>query len=113
MNVYLGLTAAGATWPPPWRAFQADHPQEASELKVIWETESLVNNSVMVRDDIPAQVADQVRALLIGLGETAEGKSILAGMETARFLLAVDGDYDAVREYVANFEREVRPMAAP
>ena len=113
MNVYLGLTAAGATWPPPWRAFQKDHPQEAAALTVIWETESLVNNSVMVRDDVPAQVSDQVRALLVGLGGTAEGPSILSGMETARFLPAVDGDYDVVRQYVADFEREVRPIVGP
>lgn len=110
MNVYLGLTAAGATWPPPWRAFQKDHPQEAAELKVIWETEALVNNSVMVRDDIPVQVAEQVRKLLLGLDETPEGRSILAGMETARFLSASDADYEIVRQYISNFERDVRPV---
>jgi phosphonate transport system substrate-binding protein len=110
MNAYLGLTAAGATWPPPWRAFQKEHPREAAELKVIWETESLVNNSVMVRGDVPAQVEGQVRALLLGLDKTKEGKSILAGMETARFLPASDGEYDVVRRYVSRFEREVRPV---
>ncbi|MDE3143883.1 MAG: phosphate/phosphite/phosphonate ABC transporter substrate-binding protein, partial [Bacteroidota bacterium] len=47
MNVYLKETIAGATWPPPWRAFLKEHPQEASQLKIIWETESLINNSVM------------------------------------------------------------------
>ncbi len=113
MNAYLGLTAAGATWPPPWRAFQKDYPQEAAELTVIWETESLVNNSVMVRNDIPVQVAEQVRALLIGLDGTPEGKAILAGMETARFLPAVDKDYDVVQQYISNFEKEVRPVEEP
>jgi phosphonate transport system substrate-binding protein len=113
MNVYLGLTAAGATWPPPWRAFQKDHPEEASELTVIWETESLINNSVMVRDDIPMETADQIRELLAGLDETIEGKSILAGMETARFILSSDEDYDVVRQYVSNFERDVRPIMEP
>lgn len=113
MNAYLKLTAAGATWPPPWRAFQKDHPQEAAELVVIWETESLVNNSVMVRDDIPAPVGEQVRALLIEMKETAEGKLILAGMETARFLPASDEDYNVVRRYVARFEREVRSVEEP
>jgi phosphonate transport system substrate-binding protein len=108
MNAYLGLTAAGVTWPPPWRAFQKEHPREAAELKVIWETESLVNNSVMVRSDVPAQVGEQVRQLLVGLDKTEEGKSILAGMETARFLPASDADYDVVRRYVSRFEREVR-----
>jgi phosphonate transport system substrate-binding protein len=113
VNAYLGLTAAGATWPPPWRAFQKDHPQEAAELEVIWETESLVNNSVMVRDDIPAQVAEQVRELLVGLDETTEGKLMLAGMETARFLPVSDKDYDVVRQYISNFERDVRPVEVP
>jgi phosphonate transport system substrate-binding protein len=111
MNAYLGKTAAGATWPPPWRAFQKDHPQEASELKVIWETESLINNSVMVRDDVPAGLRDEVRTLLLGLEASAEGKSILTGMETARFLAAGDADYDVVRQYVARFESEVRAVA--
>ncbi len=113
MNAYLGLTAAGATWPPPWRAFQKDHPQEAAELKVIWETESLINNSVMARDNIPAQIVEQIRGLLIGLNETSEGKLILAGMETARFLPASDEDYDMVRQYISNFERDVRPVEEP
>jgi phosphonate transport system substrate-binding protein len=110
MNVYLKLTAAGATWPTPWRAFQKEHPQEAAELKVIWETESLINNAVMVRDDVPDQVTDQVRALLLGLDGSAEGRAILVGMETARFLPAADEDYDVVRRYVSRFEREVRSV---
>lgn len=111
MSAYLGRTVAGATWPPPWRAFQKEHPREAAELKVIWETEPLVNNSVMVRNDIPTSVVEQVRALLLGLDATSEGKAILAGMETARFLPASDRDYDVVRQYVARFEKEVRPVA--
>lgn len=110
MNAYLKLTAAGATWPPPWRAFQKEHPREAAELKVLWETESLVNNSVMVRQDIPAPFGERVRVLLVDLHRTQEGQTILAGMETARFLPADDATYDVVRGYVDRFEREVRPV---
>lgn len=110
MNVHLRLTSAGATWPPPWRAFQKEHPQEADELEVRWETESLINNSVMVRRDVPAAVVKQVRTLLLGLDTSPSGKAILAGMETARFHPATDADYDVVRRYVDRFEREVRPV---
>lgn len=112
MNAYLKLTAAGATWPTPWRAFQKEHPKEAAELELAWETEPLINNSVMARDDAPAQVVEQVRALLLGLETSDEGKAILAGMETARFLPATDGDYDVVRRYVDRFEKLVRPVQA-
>jgi phosphonate transport system substrate-binding protein len=110
MNVYLKQTTVGATWPPPWRAFQKDHPLESKALKVIWETESLINNSVMMRKDTPAELGEQVKKLLVGLHQTEEGKTILAGMETLRFFPASDKDYDMVRVYVDRFEREVRKM---
>lgn len=113
MNAWLGKTAAAATWPTPWRAFQRERPNEARELKVIWETETLVNNSVMARDDLPALVVEQVRTLLTGLDKSPEGKDILMGMETARFLPASDKEYDVVRSYIARFEKEVRPVEKP
>jgi phosphonate transport system substrate-binding protein len=108
MNVYMGQTAAGATWPPPWRIFQKQHPVEAAQLKVIWETPALVNNSVMVRDDIPPAIRQQLTQALLDLHKTPEGREILSQMETARFHAADDGRYDIVRNYITRFEKEVR-----
>jgi len=113
MNVYLGQAAAGATWPPPWRLFQKSHPKEAAELKVMWETPPLINNSVMVRTDVPLRVAEQVRAGLLKLTQSAAGLSALKGMETARFELADDASYEIVAQYVKRFEQEVRPVERP
>lgn len=110
MNVYMRTSAAGATWPPVWRLFQKDHPTEAAELKVMWETPSLINNSVMARDDVPQAVRQLVLQALLDLKKTPEGKKILAGMETARFHASDDASYDIVRPYVARFEKEVRPV---
>lgn len=113
MNAYLGQSAVGATWPTPWRAFQKEHSKEAAQLKVIWETEPLINNSVMVRDSVSEEIRDRVKALLLGLDKSKEGKAILDGMEMARFLPATDSDYEVVRRYVSRFEREVRPVEKP
>ena len=110
MNTALGSVAAGATWPPPWRAFQKDHPKEAASLKVMWETPHLLNNSVMVRTDVPAALREQVKQILYDLYKTPAGKEILSGMETARFHPADDASYDKVRQFVARFEKEVRPV---
>jgi phosphonate transport system substrate-binding protein len=110
MNAYLGKSAVGATWPPPWRLFQKDHPTEASQLKLIWETPPLMNNSVMARDDIQEALRDKVLTLLLTLDETPAGQNILSGMETARFHAADDASYDKVRDYVAVFEQKVRPV---
>jgi len=110
MNAFMGDTAAGATWPPPWRAFQKDHPREAAELMVAWETPPLMNNSVMARKDLPPALVARVRQLLIGLHDSPAGQAILAGMETARFHPADDASYQRVADYIARFEREVRPV---
>lgn len=110
MNAYLGQSAAAATWPPPWRLFQRDHPAKAAQLELIWETPPLMNNSVMLRDDMPAAVGETIRQTLLDLPQTPEGQKILAGMSTARFHAADDASYAKVRDYIATFEREVRPV---
>lgn len=110
MNVYLGKSSAGATWPPPWRLFQKNHPSEAAQLSLIWETPSLINNSVMARDDVPENIREQVRKSLLELAQSANGKDILSAMETATFHPANDASYDQVAEYIKRFEHEVRKV---
>ena len=113
MHAYLGKSAAGVTWPPPWRLFQKDHPAEAAQLMQIWETPYLLNNSVMVRDDVPATVREPVIQALFELTQTPQGQSILQGMGTARFTPASDASYALVADYVQRFEKEVRPVEGP
>lgn len=109
-HVLLQQVDAGATWPPPWRAYQKDHPKEAAQLKVIWETPHLLNNSVMVRDTVPPLIRHQVRELLLDLHKSEEGRRILAGMQTARFHAAGNASYEPVRQFIRTFEREVRTV---
>ena len=110
MNVYLGKVAAGATWPPPWRLFQKDHPEKAKQLKVIWQTSPLINNSVMVRNDIPEDISKQIQKILVGLADTPQGQVILSGMETNRIYPANDADYNVVNVFIKHFEEVVRPV---
>lgn len=110
LNVLLGEAAAGATWPPPWRLFQRDRPQDAEQLKVIWETAPLLNNSLMVRDDIDAKLAQRLQSLSVNLNQTLEGKKILSQMATARFSPADNQSYDQVRDFIRQFEAEIRPV---
>ena len=110
MNAYLGKSAAGVTWPRPWRLFQRDHPAEAAQLKLIWETPSLLNNPVMVRDDVAPAVSRKLQQILLDLPNTPEGRAILEGMSTTRFHASDDASYEKVRDYVATFEKAVRPV---
>jgi len=110
MNAYLKQVDVGATWPPPWRSFQKEHPEKAAEMRVLWETPPLINNAVMVRDDVPPALREHLRQALFMLERDPEGREVLAGMETARFHAANDEAYQPVRNFIERFEREVRPV---
>ena len=110
MNAYLGQAAVGVTWPPPWRIFQKEHPKEAGELKVLWETSPLISNSVMARTDIPVDIQQKVSKALFELNDSPEGLSILSTIETSRFTKSDNRSYDVVQKYIDQFEKDVRKV---
>lgn len=110
MNVFLGDATAGATWPLPWESFQQEHPDMARELTVQWETEALVNNSIMARDDVPPELVSAVAQSLATLHETEQGRQILSRMPVSAFELADDSRYLAVKTFLAKFHRQVYPL---
>ncbi|MGE5492524.1 MAG: phosphate/phosphite/phosphonate ABC transporter substrate-binding protein, partial [Actinomycetota bacterium] len=109
MNVYLGKTVAGATWPPPWRSFVREHPDIAAQLEVKWETPSLVNNGLVVRADVPPETVRRVRELLLRLPESEEGRALLASLELSRFEAADEASFQPVKDFLERFERQIRP----
>jgi phosphonate transport system substrate-binding protein len=110
MNVFLGNTAAGATWPPPWKALAKERPELEERLKVIWQTDTLPNNGLVVRGDVPEHIVSQVATLLFSLHTHPEGRAILARMELSRFEAATNDTYKPVREFIERFASLVRPL---
>lgn len=108
MHVMLGNTIAGATWPPPWRALSKERPKLAKELKVIWQTETLPNNSLIVRNDVDKETLRQVKKLLLNLHNVNEGKEWLKKMELSRFEDATNQTYQPVLEFLTRFRNTVR-----
>lgn len=110
MNVYLGNTAAGATWPPPWIAFKKDHHDIGEQLKILWTTEALLNNSLVARDDFPPELLKKVAAILLSLQTSKEGQDMLARIPLSHFEAATDATYRPVNEFVEKFGKTVRPL---
>ncbi len=110
MNVYHGYTAAGATWPPPWRALSKERPFLRDELKVIWRTDPLPNNGLVVRKDIPDALVQKVAMLLFNLHKHETGQKILARMELSRFEPATADTYQPVIQFLTNYNNQVAPI---
>ena len=110
MNVFVGASAAGATWPPPWKALSDERPELKQQLKVIWQTQSLPNNSIMARSDVPPQLIKEVRTLLSNLHNTEVGQKILETMYLSKFELADNETYRPVQKFIEHFDKTVRPL---
>lgn len=108
MNVYFGKSAAAATWSSPWHAFIKKRPEVAAELMIKWETVSLPNNGLVVRNDVPQDIAEKVADIIVTLHTHEKGRKILRTMELSRYERADDKTYVPVREFLKKFEREVR-----
>lgn len=108
MNVFHGHTAAGATWPQPWRALSRERPALAEQLEVRWRTEPLPNNGLVARKDMPDALVRQVGDILFSLHETPAGRAILAPMELSRFEPATDQTYVPVRDFLKAFAAQIR-----
>jgi phosphonate transport system substrate-binding protein len=110
MNVYLGESAAASTWPPPWEAFIKERPEVEKEVMIKWQTSSLPNNGLVVRDDVPKELVEKVSKIIFSLDKTTQGRKILSAMELSHYEKADDSTYNSVREFIKKFEKEIRPI---
>lgn len=110
MNVMLGDTKAGATWPPPWQALSKERPELAEQLEVMWQTSHLPNNGLVVRSDIDQIVINAVKNLLFNLHNHTDGQRWLNRMELSRFEPATEETYQPVLDFLEVFNKEVRQI---
>jgi phosphonate transport system substrate-binding protein len=108
MNAYLKQSAASATWPAAWKAFQHSNPSEAAQLRVIWETPTLIQNAIVARTDVPDAVRIQVTHVLTTLQDSDPGRQLLAGIDTQSFVLANNQDFEVVRQFLDEYNAAVK-----
>jgi phosphonate transport system substrate-binding protein len=113
MNVYQLNVAAGTAYPPAWRDFVKSQPQVAAKLKIMWQTETLPDNSLMARDDMPAELVARVAQTLFNMHKNKEGRAVLAHMDLAMFKPASNENYQPVRAFIAKYQANIGPVDQP
>jgi phosphonate transport system substrate-binding protein len=108
MNVFLKVSDAACTWPPPWEAFLKNSPEFAKQLEVRWETKTLPNNALVVRDDVPRELWQRVAELVLELKSSMEGRQILEKMGMTEFQPANERTYDVVADFLTEFTQHLR-----
>lgn len=107
MNVLLKKTTAGATWIVPWERFQEKNPELAQQLTIQWQTESLPNNSLMARNDMPDELVSFVSQFFLNLHTYPEGQALLKRIPLAYFESADSTTYQAVADFMQRFNQVV------
>lgn len=108
LNVLHGFSAAGATWPVPWHAFQKEHPAQAAQLVLRWQTETLPNVGWVARADVPPDLVQKFSHALFSLQNSEEGRRLLAALPIDGFESANDESYQPIRRYLREFSNKVR-----
>lgn len=107
LNAFSGYTVAGASWPPPWEAWKKENPDKAQEMEVVWQTESLVNNGVIVKKSLDATVVNKVVAILINLDKNQESNTLLINAGFEGFTHANDSDYNKVALFLEKYDKAI------
>lgn len=113
LSVYMGRSAAGCAAALSWSLFQQKEPAKAAELQVKWQTGSLPNNGWVARADVSPQLVDKLRALLVGLSASEEGRALLKHTQAGSYEAADDHSYAEVQAFLRRFNETVRPVALP
>ncbi|MBI3480888.1 MAG: phosphate/phosphite/phosphonate ABC transporter substrate-binding protein [Nitrosomonadales bacterium] len=109
-EIWSGHVSAGGVGTKPWRKFILNHPGQASQLEVKWQTEPLVNDAWLARQDLAPALADKLFATLLDLHNDAAGRQMLSLAPGAKFEAANDADYAKVRNFLETFSRNVREI---
>lgn len=107
LNAYSSDTIAGATWPPPWESWAKENPDKAKEMEVIWQTEPLINNGFVVRDDVDKKLSAKVAKLLNDLDKTKTGKQMLENAGFEGFEYSSNTDYLVVKNFLKKYDKAI------
>ena len=107
LNAYSSHTIAGATWPPPWESWVKENPQKAKEMEVVWQTEPLINNGFIVRNDLNSTLAQSVADTLVALSSTPKGEELLENAGFAGFEYATNLHYDRVTKFLQKYDKAI------
>lgn len=112
--VVEGRVAAGATYDGALRQGR-DRRRDGSGVRVIAKAPRIPHEAYVVREGLPAEVADAFGAALAGISTgTREGRALLAPMLRINgFIQVEDSHYDVVREVESQAEAAGLRMEAP
>ncbi|HEX8989899.1 MAG TPA: phosphate/phosphite/phosphonate ABC transporter substrate-binding protein [Rhodocyclaceae bacterium] len=107
LNAWSGEYAACGSTSRFYRNWARANADKAARLKVLWRTPPLPHNAVVVRDDVPADVAARVAQALAGLDKDPAVDQSQFRMDQQHFELADNGAYKPVIDFLRRYDAAI------
>lgn len=98
MAVYYGDADFGTTFENAQDVLVGELPDVHEKVKVLYVTDSIPNDGVVVRKELHPDLIEEIQLALIAIGETEEGSALLTELfRVTGFVPATSERYDIVR----------------
>ncbi|WP_372835703.1 phosphate/phosphite/phosphonate ABC transporter substrate-binding protein [Pontibacterium sp.] len=100
LNTVLGRTLSGGG---VQKTFNNQKAEIKDKLEILHQTQKVSPHPFVYKASLPSNVAEQVKAALLNMAQSADTQALLAKVPFKKIGLATDADYDDVRRL--NLER--------
>lgn len=107
LNVLTGDFAACGSTARFWRVWSRENPDKAKDIVVLWHTDSLPHNAVIVRNDVSADLAQKVAAALAGMDKDKGLDQTQFKADQSHFELASDANYKPMADFLKHYDQSI------
>lgn len=112
LNAYAGDAAACGISARFWRSWERESPEKAQAMEVLFTTEPVPHNAVVVRDDVPTALAQRVAEALVALSRDPTVDDSVFTLGQHRFEPATNATYAPFRAFLVRYDSTIGLPAA-
>lgn len=101
---YAGKSDAGLSMKRNWEVYVRDHPEILSRVELKWETPTLVNNALLIKNNTDKEITSQLISLLLSMHTTNEGKAALEQLDIKGFEKANSDTYSSMLDFKRRYD---------
>ena len=105
LNAYAADAEACGSTSRFFRTWSRENPEKAREMQVLWRTDPLPHNGIVVRKDVDGSVARQVAQALADMEKEVDQSQFK--IDQAHFELASDKTYEPMREFLRRYDKAI------
>jgi phosphonate transport system substrate-binding protein len=103
LNVYLGKCAVGFSTTNSWTRFIKRRPEIATKVAVKWVTPEIIGNAFLIRNNVDANLARQLKDIILSMGDDEQGREALLKIGYLKFIPADSNSYQPVRNFIKEY----------